>query len=109
MPKIWINPLRNLWVKDGQTALHAGQAVELEEDAAQELLKNGWAELAEKPSKAKGGKGGKQNSGDNAAGTNPPDNPNGDNAAADNPSDSPNGDAQVTDGQTPNQPSLSDV
>ena len=51
MSKIWIKPLRSLFV--GDTALKENKVAELPEDEANELLKNGWAELAEKP-KAKG-------------------------------------------------------
>lgn len=46
MSKIWIKPLRSLFV--GDTALKENKVVELPEDEANELLKNGWAELAEK-------------------------------------------------------------
>lgn len=53
MSKIWIKPLRSLFV--GDTALQENKAVELPEDEANELLKNGWAELSEKPkNKGKG-------------------------------------------------------
>ena len=47
MSKIWIKPLRNFFV--GDTVLKENKVVELPEDEANELLKNGWAEVAEKP------------------------------------------------------------
>lgn len=64
MSKIWIKPLRSLFV--GETALKENKVVELPEDEANELLKNGWAELAEKP-KAKG-----KNKTDDVPPSNPP-------------------------------------
>ena len=47
MSKIWIKPKHNLFV--GDTALQENKVVELPESEANELLKNGWAEIAEKP------------------------------------------------------------
>lgn len=90
MSKIWIKPLRNLWVNNGETVLHDGKVVELEEDAAQELLKNGWAEFAEKPTKPKSSKNDKT----------PPENPSA------TPPENPDG--EQTGEQTPTQPSLTD-
>lgn len=47
MSKIWIKPKRRLFV--GDTALQENKVVELPESEANELLKNGWAEVVEKP------------------------------------------------------------
>lgn len=49
MTKIWIKPLRNLWFMN--MVLHDGEVIELPEEQAQVLLKNGWAQFAEKPAR----------------------------------------------------------
>ena len=75
MSKIWIKPKRRLFV--GDTALQENKVVELPEGEANELLKNGWAELAEK-TKAKG-----KSKTDDVPPSNPPATP----ASQDSPSD----------------------
>lgn len=52
MSKTWIKPLRNMWLDD-ETVLHDGKVVELPEEQAQELLKNGWAQFAQAPEEPK--------------------------------------------------------
>lgn len=51
MTKIWIKPLRNLWFMN--MVLHDGEVIELPEEQAQVLLKNGWAQFAQAPEEPK--------------------------------------------------------
>lgn len=92
MSKIWIKPLRNLFINNGETVLHEGKAVELDEAEAQELLKNGWVQFAEKPTKPKSSSKNDKTPPETPP-TTPPENPDGE---------------QQTGEQTPTQPSLTD-